>query len=91
MAAVSAAGDEDEKLKVNAVFDAGVGGSTWRHVPSAPATVVCVVGAASPPRIMVVTTAPGAVCPHTTADCGARCSTMCDPRVAERKFSFSSS
>jgi hypothetical protein len=41
--------------------------------------------------IVVVTVAPGAVNPQITASCGARCSTMCEPRVAERNDSFSSS
>ena len=57
---------------------AGCGGSTCRHVPLAS----MVVSYVCPWRIVVIFT-PGAPNPQTTADCGARWSTIPEPRVFE--------
>ena len=80
-------------MKLYAVFEAGVAGNDCRHVPSGPAIVLRTVtfDSGTSERIVVVTAAFGAVNPHTTACWGARCRTMCEPSVAERKCSFSSS
>ena len=63
--------------------DASVAGSAWRHVPVASLVVVIAT-----PSSLVVTTTPLAlpVNPQRTARCGARCSTMPDPSVADRKL-----
>jgi hypothetical protein len=94
---------DEAKDSSKAALLGGVAGSRWRHVPSTAAVVskvccvhACVLRAASHATrllgtMVVVTVAPGAVKPHTTACCGALCSTMCEPSVADTKWRVSSS
>ena len=63
-----------------------MGGSCWRQVPSLSAVALKAWRSHAPLRpssvaqrdgaIVVVTVAPGAVKPQTTACCGSRCRTM---------------
>lgn len=64
------------------VVEPGVAGNSWRQTPCASA--VAVIGAWL--SIVTVTVVPAAANPHTVACCGARCSTMLDPSVRDRKF-----
>jgi hypothetical protein len=61
----------DENVSEYAVFDAAVAGSFCRHVPLTSAVAMRVLLLK-----VVVTVAPAAVTPQTTACCGARWSTM---------------
>ena len=69
--ALSFAALSEANVKLKAVLEAGVGGSFWRQVPSAPAIATKLAsvfwGKVVPLLIVVVTFAPGAVKPQTTA------------------------
>ena len=71
--------------KVHPTAEAGVAGSRIRHtLPSSAVALNLAVGA-PPPDIVAVTAVPAGAKPQSAACCGARCSTMFDPSVAERK------
>ena len=64
------------------VVEPSVAGRSWRQTPFVSA--VAVIGAWL--SIATVTVVPAAANPHTVACCGARCRTMLDPSVRDRKF-----
>ena len=77
---------EEAKLKVYGTVEASVGGKCWRHVPSAAAIASNVLLVLSlmlfeALSMVIVTVAPAAVQPHTTACLGALCSTIWEPSV----------
>jgi len=76
---VSVVPSEPRNVKVAPFVAAGVGGRAMRHRP-----VSSIVAPSSllPNDVLILT--PGSPNPHTTACCGARCSTMPWPSVLER-------
>lgn len=64
------------------VVEPSVAGNSCRQIPFASA--VATIGVRL--SIVTVTVLPASANPHTVACCGARCKTMLDPSVRDRKF-----